>query len=173
MTKIFASLECRILDAWNIPFEMTIDEYYKEDQQAFNENRVPQIKNNEYNSKQMDRLEVLSKKFRLLIEETNSPMNFGCFRSNLLGLYYKNIFHSNDQTENMLEKIFDGRRFWVKAKDGTKLDCMFFPFNDEKVLTIDELKRIDKHKDIENQTPLEYTKYPTVIFFSPNAQCYQ
>ena len=67
MTKIFASLECRILDAWNIPFEMTIDEYYKENQQAFNENRVPQIMNNEYNSKQMDRLEVLSKKFRLLI----------------------------------------------------------------------------------------------------------
>lgn len=57
MTEIFVSLECRILDAWNRPFEMTMDEYYKEDQQAFNENRFPQIKNNEANAKQMERLE--------------------------------------------------------------------------------------------------------------------
>jgi hypothetical protein len=31
MTKIFMKLNCKIMDSWNIPFEMTIDEYYKDD----------------------------------------------------------------------------------------------------------------------------------------------
>ena len=39
----------------------------------------------------------------------------------------------------MLSKSYDGRRFVVKAKDGTHLDAMFFPFNKEKVKTADEL----------------------------------
>lgn len=40
----------------------------------------------------------------------------------------------------MLEKNFDGRRFTVKSKDGTPIDCMFFPFNDEKVVTKTEME---------------------------------
>lgn len=39
----------------------------------------------------------------------------------------------------MLVKNFDGRRFTVKSKDGTPIDCMFFPFNDEKVVTVPEM----------------------------------
>jgi len=37
--------------------------------------------------------------------------------------------------EQMLQNNFDGRRFEVKARDGIMLDCMYFPFNDEKVKT--------------------------------------
>jgi len=40
----------------------------------------------------------------------------------------------------MLAKNFDGRRFAVKAQDGARLDCMFFPFNDEKVITVAEMR---------------------------------
>jgi hypothetical protein len=40
----------------------------------------------------------------------------------------------------MLEKNFDGRKFQVKVRDGTLLDCMFFPFSEEKVLTQKERK---------------------------------
>ena len=39
----------------------------------------------------------------------------------------------------MLEKNFDGRRFFVKSKDGAPIDCMFFPFNDERVVTLAEI----------------------------------
>ena len=134
---------------------------------------MPQPKNNEVNSRAMNELETLCRRFRSAIEKANNPLNFGCFRWNIFGLYFKNIFHSNDQTENMLMKNFDGRRFWVKARDGVKLDCMFFPFNEEKVMTINELKEELKGQDIESQNlnprNLEYLKYPTVIFFSPNA----
>jgi hypothetical protein len=40
----------------------------------------------------------------------------------------------------MLQKNFDGRKFMIKAQDGCKLDSMFFPFNDEKVMTMEEYK---------------------------------
>ena len=72
----------------------------------------------------------------------------------------------------MLEKNFDGRRFDVKAQDGVKLDCMFFPFNDEKVRTAQEMNEAGAHANGNNRTP-EYLQYPTIIFFNPNAQCYQ
>jgi hypothetical protein len=39
----------------------------------------------------------------------------------------------------MLQNNFDGRTFMVKSQDGTNLDCMFFPHNDEKVLTMEEM----------------------------------
>ena len=39
----------------------------------------------------------------------------------------------------MLEQTYDGRRFEIKARDGNRLDGMFFPFNKEKVKTVDEL----------------------------------
>jgi len=79
----------------------------------------------------------------------------------------------------MLAKNFDGRKFWVKAKDGTKLDCMFFPFNDQKVETIEEReakKKADEHsstfdplRSSDKNNEQEYVKYPTVIFFNTNA----
>jgi len=75
----------------------------------------------------------------------------------------------------MLEKNFDGRKFTVKAQDGTKLDCMFFPFNNEAVKTAEELKidlqKSENGKDLEkqeNKSP-DYLLHPTVIFFNPNA----
>ena len=40
----------------------------------------------------------------------------------------------------MLEKNFDGKRFTVSSTDSTKIDCMFFPFNDEKVFTVNEME---------------------------------
>ena len=42
--------------------------------------------------------------------------------------------------EMMLEKNFDGRRFTVRSRDREKLDCMFFPFNEEKVMTMMEFE---------------------------------
>ena len=62
----------------------------------------------------------------------------------------------------MLEKNFDSRQFWVKAMDGTKLDCMFFPTTDEKVLTKNELKG-----DLR-----DYMKHPTIVICNPNALFY-
>jgi hypothetical protein len=62
----------------------------------------------------------------------------------------------------MLQNNFDGRTFMVKSIDGTKLDCMFFPFNEEPVMTIEEMKEIKP----------KYLDQPTVIFFNPNAQFY-
>ena len=49
----------------------------------------------------------------------------------------------------------------VKSQDGIKIDCMFFPHNDEKVQLVSEMK----------STP-QYVNSPTVIFFNPNAQFY-
>lgn len=77
----------------------------------------------------------------------------------------------------MLQNYHDGRRFVVRATDGTRLDCMFFPHNDEKVLTMDEIQNNlitanDEEKGLKGQYP-EYLNYPTLIFFNMNAQCYQ
>lgn len=92
----------------------------------------------------------------------------------------------------MLEQTYDGRRFSIKANDGILLDGMFFPFNKEKVKTVDELA-LDIIKDgvgydIEKQQVKSYEKgksepavqrvmdyqyYPTVIIFNPNAEIYQ
>ena len=63
----------------------------------------------------------------------------------------------------MLQNNFDGRTFMVMSQDSMKLDCMFFPFNDEKVLTKEEIK---------GDLPM-YLEQPTMIFFNPNAQFYQ
>jgi len=128
------------------------------------------------------RYEELVIEFRQIITKANAPLNCLCCRGNCASLRVVNIFHSNDQLEYMLEKNFDGRRFDVKAQDGVKLDCMFFPFNDEKVRTVQEMKSKDRNEpeaDAEkgNQTAeyfqAEYLHYPTIIFFNPNAQCYQ
>ena len=62
----------------------------------------------------------------------------------------------------MLIKNFDGRSFMVKAQDGVKIDCMFFPHNDAKVKTVEEMR---------GEEP-KYLKSPTIIFFNPNAQFY-
>lgn len=63
----------------------------------------------------------------------------------------------------MLIKNFDGRSFMVKSQDGMKIDCMFFPHNDEQVKLVSEMK---------TEEP-KYIYSPTVIFFNPNAQFYQ
>ena len=41
---------------------------------------------------------------------------------------------------------------------------MFFPYSDEKVKTVEEIK--------DGEEPV-YLEYPTIIFFMQNAQCYQ
>ena len=84
--------------------------------------------------------------------------------------------------EIMLEKNFDGRRLSIDARDGVKLDCMFFPFNDEKVLTREEMEKeglhdgfddIEERGDADPTKTKQYLKYPTVIIFNQNAQTYQ
>ena len=75
----------------------------------------------------------------------------------------------------MLVKNFDGRRFTVKSNDGCKIDCMFFPFNDEKVVTVAEMtakpssNKNDEESSKKPAQPPLYLKYPTIIFFNPNA----
>jgi len=61
------------------------------------------------NIKLMDELEEQVIKFRDIITIANDPINCGCRRSNCFGLKVRNLFHSNDQLECMLEKNFDGR----------------------------------------------------------------
>ena len=173
IAMIFQKLDCEIKDSFNRPMEMSFAEYYKEDQQDFCEYRVPQLKITKENIEMMDELEQYCHRFREAIRKANKPLNFLCCRSNIFGMLFKNVFHSHDQTECLLEKNFDGRRFWIKTRDGTKLDSMFFPFNDEKVRTMDEIQEDNPFTDLEKNPMPDYLKYPTVIFFSPNAQCYQ
>lgn len=74
--------------------------------------------------------------------------------------------------EQILTNNFDGRRFSVPALDGKALDCMFFPFNEEKVLTVDELETLKSKAPAGTEQDFahpEYLKYPTVIFFNQNA----
>lgn len=69
-----------------------------------------------------------------------------------------NLFQLNDQMEVMLEKNFDGRRLSVAASDGTHIDCMFFPFNDEAVKTRAEMDKEGMNhdfNDIEERGDLE------------------
>ena len=116
----------------------------------------------ESNQKLLSDLEKLTIEFRQIITQANNPINYCfCCRGNCFGLKFINLFHSNDQLEQMLQNNFDGRTFMVKSHDGTKLDCMFFPFNDEKVVTKKEMA----DKDVAPK----YLDQPTVIFFNPNA----
>lgn len=131
--------------------------------------------------KLLERYEELVIEFRRFLNRANAPVNCGCCRVSCCGLWYWNLFHSNDQLEQMLAKNFDGRRFTVNSQDGTKLDCMFFPFNDEKVLTVEEVKANsrqgssgqDREAGIAPAGGPAYLQYPTIIFFNPNAQNYQ
>ena len=131
-----------------------------------------QVVENAENMKLLERFEELVVEFRRIVTRANAPVNCLCCRSNCAGLKVVNIFHSNDQLEYMLEKNFDGRQFNVKSQDGVKLDCMFFPFNDEKVKTVQEMKELGAPGQNNNQAP-QHLQHPTIIFFNPNAQCYQ
>ena len=95
--------------------------------------------NSQQNKDLLFEFEKLIIKFTKIIEQANDPINLLCFRCNCCFLTYKNLFHVNDQMEQMLEQTYDGRRFAVKANDSILLDGMFFPFNKEKVKTVDEL----------------------------------
>ena len=88
----------------------------------------------------MKQLELQCDRLNKIIYKANNPINMICCRCNCWEISFKNVFHSNDQLEHMLQKNFDGRKFSVKAEDGIKLDCMFFPFNNEIVKTVDELR---------------------------------
>jgi alpha/beta superfamily hydrolase len=70
----------------------------------------------------------------------------------------------------MLEKNFDGRHFWVESKTDKdlKIDSMFFPCTNEKVLNREELK---EKRDSKINDP-EYLSRPTVIMCNPNALFY-
>lgn len=64
----------------------------------------------------------------------------------------------------MLERNFDGRHFWVKARDGVKIDCMFFPSTSEKVVLKKEL--------VDTEAAPSYLGLPTMIMCNPNALFY-
>ena len=66
--------------------------------------------------------------------------------------------------ELMLEKNFDGKRLTIVTPDETKLDAMFFPFNDDKL----ELMKVYHDADVK-----QFQKHPTIILFNQNAQTYQ
>ena len=65
--------------------------------------------------------------------------------------------------EAMLEKNFDGVRMSVPSFDGQLLDCMFMPFNNDRIVIS------DTHEDNDIRA---YMKHPTVILFNQNAQTY-
>ena len=60
-------------------------------------------------------MEELVLEFRGIVTRANAPISCGCCRLNCCGFKFVNVFHSDDQLEQMLEKNFDGRRFTVKA----------------------------------------------------------
>lgn len=122
---------------------MKLHEYYHEDNEKdFDPNIIPFIKSVEGNDQheKLEQLEKLTIRLEMVMRRVNRPINLLCCRSNFFGLVYYNVFHSNEQMEMMLEKNFDGRRFTVRSRDREKLDCMFFPFNEEKVMTLMELE---------------------------------
>lgn len=106
-----------------------------------------------------------------LVYRANHALNCLCCRIGCFGTFYEDLFHSNGQLEELLQEGYDGRRFVLKTDDGTKLDCMFFPFNKDKVKTRKEMEEEDGAA-MPSTSP-KYLKHPTVIFFNPNAQIYQ
>ena len=118
------------------------------------------------NLKYLEEYEELVIRFRGLLNKSKNRC-CQCF-----GIKRTPFFHSNAQLEVMLNKNFDGRRFKAPAQDGTELDCMFFPFNEEKVLTVSEMEEKEKIQDDEKGCKgpegykPAYLDYPTVIFFN-------
>lgn len=119
----------------------------------------------------MGLLEKLTIQLETVTTKVTKPILCCCCRTNFFGVFYKNVYHSNEQLEFMLEQNFDGRIFKVRTRDNHKLDCMFFPQSNEKVMTLREqdILMMKLGKDNKNFKPPEYPKYPTVIFCNPNA----
>jgi hypothetical protein len=56
-----------------------------------------------------------------------------------------------------MNKNFGGTQFLIPSVPGRnqpKLDCMFFPFNDEKVITVAEMREDMRIKASRNKHPL-------------------
>lgn len=53
-----------------------------------------------------------------IVYRANHALNFLCCRIGCFGLFYKDLFHTNAQLEELLSEGYDGRRFTVKTQDG-------------------------------------------------------
>lgn len=103
----------------------------------------------------------------------NHALNCLCCRVGCFGTFYEDLFHSNGQLEELLQDGYDGRRLTINTDDGVQLDCMLFPFNKDKVTTKKEMEEEKQRAGPQQYTSPKYLKYPTIIFFNPNAQIYQ
>lgn len=139
LKQVFQGLKIRIKNPFGEYDYYSFAEYFGDDSQLFLNDRPINLQNTDECKKLLSEYEKLVIQFRQFLKKANAPVNVGCCRTSCCGMYYRNLFHSNDQLEQMLEKNFDGRRFTVKSHDATPIDCMFFPFNDEKVLTKQEM----------------------------------
>ena len=169
MVRVFKELKICMKDKQNILINLSFADYFDQNHDngdlIFLFERQIWLVDSEENSKLMDECEVLTTQFHDVINRANYKVNYGCCRGNCFGLKYVNVFHTLDQLEEMLSKNFCGRTFLVKGHDGVNLDAMFFPFCQEKVRTKEEMQALKLNP--------AYLKYPTIIFFNPNAQFYQ
>ena len=154
LREIFAGLKLRVRNPFGEFDDYTFEEYFGDESQRFLSEKPIKLVRNEAALKHLESYEQLVIGFRRFLGKANAPINCLCCRTSCCGLWYRNLFHSNDQLEQMLAKNFDGRRFAVKAQDGVRLDCMFFPFNDEKVITVAEMREEMRIKASRNKHPL-------------------
>ena len=147
---------------------MSLSDYYSDENQDYEDDVLPILDETPIKEEILMKIEKATERLARVLHLANYPVNCLCFRTNCCGFAYKNVFHSHQQLEHILEKNFDGRRFRVKARDGTNLDAMFFPYNNEKVMTVEERVKLKQEDPDKNPSP-SYLKYPTVIFFNPNA----
>lgn len=145
---ILDQLDVKIKDHQGFITEMKLAEYYdEENEKNYDDTIIPILLPDQHTL--LHQFEKLTIQLENLTARINKPINLCCCRVNCCGLFYHSVFHSNDQLEHMLEENFDGRRFTVKSRDGKQLDCMFFPFSNEKVLTMKEIEQMKQVNDTE------------------------
>jgi len=140
MLALLGELQLTVRLPWGHTHTTFFASHYDPESASFQPEARIQVVDSPGNKALLDELEELVLEFRGIVTRANAPISCGCCRLNCCGFKSVNVFHSDDQLEQMLEKNFDGRRFTVKAQDGTGLDCMFFPFSEERVTTVAERK---------------------------------
>lgn len=79
---------------------------------------LPMLSENQNNKEIVERMQVLSKQFKLIVRNALYPMKCCCNRQYSFFCCYKELFGTLDQMRYMLEKNFDGKQLWVTAHDG-------------------------------------------------------
>lgn len=90
-----------------------MDYYAEENEKDYDDGVLPTIKPEQ--TVLLHLLEKLTLQLEEITLKVTKPIMCCCFRHNCFGLVFKNVYHSNEQLEHMLEQNFDGRQIFVKA----------------------------------------------------------